>query len=47
MKIDDVVTAVRANPLRYAAWMVVLIVLSAAGYVAGHGLGIELYLFTH
>jgi hypothetical protein len=46
-KIDEVIDAVRANPIRYAAWMLVLVVLMAIGFTIGDGLGIEFYLFTH
>jgi hypothetical protein len=44
-RIDDVVAAVRANPVRAFGWLVVLIVLMAAGYTVGHGLGMDLALF--
>jgi hypothetical protein len=46
-RIDDVVAAVRASPVRAFAWLLVLIVLVALGLTAGDGLGVELYLFTH
>ncbi|MGZ5200014.1 MAG: hypothetical protein ACXWC4_09615 [Telluria sp.] len=46
-KIDEAVAAIRANPVRYAAWMLLLLVLAAAGLTVADGLGIDLYLFTH
>jgi hypothetical protein len=45
--IDDVVVAVRANPARAFAWLLVLIVLMAVGFTISDGVGIQLYLFTH
>ena len=46
-RIDDMVAALRANPVRAFGWLLVLLVLLAAGYTIGHGLGLQLYLFTH
>jgi hypothetical protein len=46
-RIDDVVATVRANPVRAFGWLLVLIVLMAAGFTIGDGLGLQLYLFTH
>jgi hypothetical protein len=46
-KIDEALDAARANPVRFVAWMLVLVVLCAAGFTIGGGVGHELYLYTH
>ncbi len=46
-KWDEVVAAFRANPVRAFGWLLVLIVLMAAGLTVSDGLGLQLYLFTH
>jgi hypothetical protein len=46
-RIDDLVDALRANPVRAFGWLLVLIVLMAVGFTISDGLGIQLYLFTH
>jgi hypothetical protein len=44
---DQAVEAARANPVRFAGWMVLLAVLCVAAIVLADGFGAQLELFTH
>jgi hypothetical protein len=46
-KWDEVVSALRSNPVRAFGWLLVLIVLMAAGLTVSDGPGLQLDLFTH
>lgn len=43
----QVVEAARANPVRFAGWMLLLAVLCVAAIILGDGLGLQLELFAH
>jgi hypothetical protein len=44
---DQAVEAARANPLRFAGWMVLLAVLCVAAIILSDGVGAQMELFTH
>lgn len=46
-KIDDLMAAVRANPMGAFGWALVLLVLLAAGFALADGLSEQFYVFTH
>jgi hypothetical protein len=46
-KIDEMLIAARANPVRFLGWTLLLLVIVVAGYTVGESLGHELYLYTH
>jgi hypothetical protein len=45
--IDEMRVAARANPVRFIGWALVFVVIVAAGFTIGEGLGYQLYAYTH
>lgn len=46
-RFEQVLGAIRANPVRFVAWMLALLVLAAAAFTVLDGLGLDLWFFTH
>ncbi|GAB3426553.1 hypothetical protein NX773_20340 [Massilia solisilvae] len=46
-RFDQVLGAIRANPVRFVAWMLALLVLAAAALTVFDGIGLDLWLFSH